>query len=250
MDHERIYEHTITEFPNFENLKKANYLQKDFLCIFIVSVFNNRHAWVKEHSLLCMSAQPRADISNNDWFLLFLTSKRATFPLFSGIPVLSGFLCFVRFGSLKKCSGLRLFYAFWTENWPENMCRYISTILTFSVWPFWTSFVFFLFPIPVKCMPSEKEKWLQKICSSALQSSSDHIGGAFHDRSTKVFQISHHHIFDFIENWRMGLFGPRKQFWQFYARNVNGSWDIASGNSARSRCRPIFEGFYRKIYRR
>ena len=73
------------------------------------------------------------------------------------------------------------------------------------------------------------------------------IGGAFHDRST-FFQISHHNIFYFIETWLMGFLEHGSRKWHRQTRSVNGFWDIASGNFARSGCRAIVGGFYLQIY--
>ena len=50
---------------------------------------------------------------------------------------------------------------------------------------------------------------------------------------------------------KLGLkssFVPRRRFWYRQARKNNGSWDLASDNFARSRCRATFEFFYLKIY--
>ena len=45
-----------------------------------------------------------------------------------------------------------------------------------------------------------------------------------------------------------GSFVPRRWFWHHQAHEANCSWDIASGNFARSCRKSIFEGFYLKIY--
>ena len=113
----------------------------------------------RTYSLWYMTTQLRVDISNKDWFLLFLTQKMATFPQLSGTLVLSRFSCFVRFGRFKTCSGLRIFYAF--DRKPA--WRYVSIhlhepqFLGLTFLDLLQDF-FLLFPIPVKCMPSKKEK--------------------------------------------------------------------------------------------